>query len=552
MKKISISVLALFCMSVMQFCSAGEVPKDPWRTLHVIPIVSVEVPTQCSRDNSRIEKVETRYYVLLSKNDAASYPNTNWDALVANRAAVQPTQIFGSTAIRGADREIDVFMKTVFNTLEKMTLSRKSGWFKSESLYTRKDYKYYYQSSYVIPPTHVGDEEACFTFVSLLGKKADHFLDQTTRTWMLQQVRLWSNGYKSEFKWVEIEKLMNISITPQAEAIKIDGMVINRSVLVALKDYWNIALAEFTKMDDTYRVRFNSQRVARYETDLNEQLAKQAGESWLSFAQAIYFNDDTPTYGAFGLNHKAIFKVGEGRYNSLQQVRVDNLGTESIEKINAAEDLRLVYDALKAKIASNQLLKDLLRNTGTLPLIYANRVNKNDRFYGIGSDARGENHLGRMLMTIRTNVDKPPTKYNPAVDYSLAMLTNPSQKSGLVAAQQASLATATANLLWYRATGRLPSSAKLTTAGGTRTLVKPSAIQTEPVSVSKAEQREEPQTTAGLQRRIVKTIEEQSSAVSQPAETTVPQPTPEQMKQEAEKQAIMKRMREATLGKPEK
>ncbi len=527
---------------------AGTLPQKTWIELHVIPIVEVTSPESCKGVSTQVEKLKSEWYVLLGKNKDnttgwwTSWPeDVNWDALVAPKRAVQPTQIFGVSTVKSAlDRSTDIFMKTVFNALETVTQNNAMLW--TQSLYSRKDYMYYYQPSYVIPPTFVDENNRCYVFVKVLGKKTDDWLNKGAgkggglRSFFVS--RMWSNRYKSEFKWIPWAKLANANIPEKEATISVEGMAVNRSLVSAIQNHGTYALTELLKLDSQYQKNFDRQRVQRYETDLNEQLSKQAGQSWFTFERAIYFNDKTPQYGPFGLYDTEIpVVVQNDRYATLQDLRTSQLATESVVGIKQEEDLDVVYKGLVEKVMKHDPLKKALQDTEGLPLIYAS---KQDRLYGIGADGRGQNHLGRMLMTIRQDVDNPPQKYNlKAPDFTLAALKNVNA--------QLPLWQSTYHMLLYRATGRLPllkKESKTEKAGSTQ------FTSGEEEGEHEFEQGME---KSGIRRRLIKPEQKPQVGKAQEVKQSVlPVLTEEEIKEQKSIQAMKERLlRDVTSPKPE-
>ena len=67
---------------------------------------------------------------------------------------------------------------------------------------------------------------------------------------------------------------------------------------------------------------------------------------------------------------------------------------------------------LRAKFAQNKTLENQLKATGNRVLI--EDAGANDAFYGAGADYNGENHLGRLLMKVRDELNgAPQTPYQP-------------------------------------------------------------------------------------------------------------------------------------------
>ena len=61
----------------------------------------------------------------------------------------------------------------------------------------------------------------------------------------------------------------------------------------------------------------------------------------------------------------------------------------------------VMYDALVAKFAQNQKLKRTLIDTGDIDIIEAS---PRDSYWGWGSDKKGQNQLGKLLMKVRSEM----------------------------------------------------------------------------------------------------------------------------------------------------
>ncbi len=72
---------------------------------------------------------------------------------------------------------------------------------------------------------------------------------------------------------------------------------------------------------------------------------------------------------------------------------------------------QLMYDAVKVKFLSHLDIQQILLNTGEEYLVENSPV---DDFWGCGADGCGQNHLGRILMTIRSELrQQRPSCYPP-------------------------------------------------------------------------------------------------------------------------------------------
>lgn len=66
--------------------------------------------------------------------------------------------------------------------------------------------------------------------------------------------------------------------------------------------------------------------------------------------------------------------------------------------------LEIMYQCVWSKFRKNKALKEKLRATGDAELVEGNTWN--DTFWGV-CDGVGKNHLGKILMDVRTRIDLP-------------------------------------------------------------------------------------------------------------------------------------------------
>lgn len=69
----------------------------------------------------------------------------------------------------------------------------------------------------------------------------------------------------------------------------------------------------------------------------------------------------------------------------------------------------VMYTALHAKFFQNNSLKRLLLSTGDHPLVFLS----GDRYWGSGTDGRGRNEQGKILMSLRDQIRQVLTTENP-------------------------------------------------------------------------------------------------------------------------------------------
>ncbi|OAB59832.1 Swarming motility protein ybiA [Phormidium willei BDU 130791] len=71
---------------------------------------------------------------------------------------------------------------------------------------------------------------------------------------------------------------------------------------------------------------------------------------------------------------------------------------------------QLMYEAVTVKFLSHLDIQQILLNTGEEELIENSPV---DYFWGCGADGSGQNHLGRILMTIRSELRQQQPSCHP-------------------------------------------------------------------------------------------------------------------------------------------
>lgn len=69
---------------------------------------------------------------------------------------------------------------------------------------------------------------------------------------------------------------------------------------------------------------------------------------------------------------------------------------------------QLMYEAVKLKFRTHLDIQQILLDTGDEELIENSPV---DYFWGCGADGSGQNHLGRILMTIRSELQPPQLQH---------------------------------------------------------------------------------------------------------------------------------------------
>ena len=67
----------------------------------------------------------------------------------------------------------------------------------------------------------------------------------------------------------------------------------------------------------------------------------------------------------------------------------------------------IMREALRAKFAQHPAIKSLLLSTGMAELV---EHTTNDRYWGDGGDGKGKNRLGQLLMELREQLRREPSK----------------------------------------------------------------------------------------------------------------------------------------------
>lgn len=83
--------------------------------------------------------------------------------------------------------------------------------------------------------------------------------------------------------------------------------------------------------------------------------------------------------------------------------------------------LQVMKDICKAKFTQNQSLKEKLLQTGHTPLVENNSWG--DNFWGV-NNKNGENHLGKILMEIRTELNEEPGEEKQSQEKKQELLDN--------------------------------------------------------------------------------------------------------------------------------
>ena len=76
--------------------------------------------------------------------------------------------------------------------------------------------------------------------------------------------------------------------------------------------------------------------------------------------------------------------------------------------------LHVMHKALQAKFSQHSHLRDMLVKTGDRQLI---EHTTRDSFWGDGGDGRGQNHLGKLLMTVRSELSSADANLSPIDSY---------------------------------------------------------------------------------------------------------------------------------------
>jgi len=309
----------------------------------------------------------------------------------------------------------DTFKKTIYNTLEELTKKK----------FTRKNYKYFYNQPVPIPPTFElpADQELGkrkVVFLELTNKKTDAFVKTIQSNW------------KSNCVWIKIK-----DIDPQYKQNVYGKLYPYVSDIDVILTQWPKAKPVLEQLGHAYQQSLDKPLRIKRERDLESALTKEAQGSWFTFERAVYFNKNTPVYKVLSLEDTSVLFAVDGEEYASLAAYLDKNGEEGVD------NLQVLEKGIKAKL-NNPGYRKVLLSTGKLPLIYAA---KNSAFYGIGANGKGYNHLGRMLMTMREDIDNPP--HYTRNDNTLFNL----QRSQ----PQVYDVTATARLLWYRTTSRLPS-----------------------------------------------------------------------------------------------
>ena len=89
----------------------------------------------------------------------------------------------------------------------------------------------------------------------------------------------------------------------------------------------------------------------------------------------------------------------------------------------------IMYKALLAKFSQHSNLRAMLLGTGEKKLI---EHTSNDSYWGDGGNGTGQNHLGRLLMKVRSELSKVPDEHNPysQIDQSPHTASNEAIRSG--------------------------------------------------------------------------------------------------------------------------
>lgn len=113
------------------------------------------------------------------------------------------------------------------------------------------------------------------------------------------------------------------------------------------------------------------------------------------YYQAHKFIDGSPEFNQIltSTNPREIFNLGQVQSRN----RLDTATWKSI-------NLHIMLDALLYKFAHNYLLAQILLSTTGKVLV--EDAGANDAFFGAGADYNGKNHLGRMLMFIRSKLEQ--------------------------------------------------------------------------------------------------------------------------------------------------
>lgn len=115
------------------------------------------------------------------------------------------------------------------------------------------------------------------------------------------------------------------------------------------------------------------------------------------YYQAGKFDDPWKAYNEGIDGQTALKDIGFG---SLQkELRRDKYLGQKAKEIWENENLQRMINALWAKFTQNEDLKKILLDTKNK--IIVEDAGKNDAFFGAGSDYKGTNHLGQMLMQLR-------------------------------------------------------------------------------------------------------------------------------------------------------
>ena len=160
------------------------------------------------------------------------------------------------------------------------------------------------------------------------------------------------------------------------------------------------------------------------------------GQGKWNIAGAIFFyNKGAPYYEFTNFYEKSVIIDNKKwptteHYYQAQKFTDENL-REQIRKLKTAREafsfarankqsvradwqnvnLDIMLKAVRAKFSQNQKLKDLLLGTGDKILV--ENAGKNDDFFGAGADFNGHNHLGRILIQVREELQGAPKPRRP-------------------------------------------------------------------------------------------------------------------------------------------
>ncbi len=140
--------------------------------------------------------------------------------------------------------------------------------------------------------------------------------------------------------------------------------------------------------------------------------------SWFMIPNAIYFSDLQGTralkdlYGALSNNAEGYpIKIDNKTWRTVEEYYNDQL-TQSKDK-NDKRKLEIMEKAIRAKFTQNsKKLTPVWRATENHILVY---LNEEDAFFGTGRDGKGSNHLGQLLMQIRSELRG---EIDPATPYA--------------------------------------------------------------------------------------------------------------------------------------